>query len=195
MRRIRALLIALAAAQLAAVPVHGQSATVDKARAARLAGRLDTAEQLLKGAMRSEPNQVQLFYNMGLVYEARAQAAPAGKTRQAHYRTAAGWLERAFGALGKARASADAFRIQAALGTVYLGLEDFPRARLNLLRALSGEKLLSRSERGQLLASLGYLYALQGDTKGARGYFERAAALGNGFARENLRRLNAAGLR
>jgi tetratricopeptide (TPR) repeat protein len=194
MRRI-AILIAITAIQLQSGAAFAQASALDQARAARFAGRIDDAERLLTIALRTEPNNYLMLYNMGLVYEARAVRAPAGEQRLQHYRTAAGWLERAFRSPGRASAGADAYTIFNSLGAMYLGLGDLNRADDYLQQGLRNQNRLNNSSRGRLYGSLGYLYAVQGDARRARQFFEQGARLGNAFARENLERLDRAGIR
>lgn len=194
MRLLRAILIGLVATQLGHAAALAQASTLEQARAARFAGRIDDAERLLTATLRSEPNDYLALYNMGLVYEARAVRAPAGAQRLAHYRTAAAWLERAFRAPGRSAAGADAYTIFNSLGTIYLGLGDLQRANLYLQQGFTNRNHLNGFSRGRLYGNLGYLYALQGDTRRAREFFEEGARLGSPFAQENLRRFNDAGI-
>lgn len=190
-----AILIATAAIQLPCGVAFAQGSALEQARTARFAGRIDDAERHLTSALRSEPNNYLALYNMGLVYEARAVRAPAGEQRLRHYRTAAAWLERAFRSPGRAAAGADTYTIFNSLGAMYLGLGDLNRADVYLQQGLRNQSRLSDFSRGRLYGNLGYLYALQGDTRSARQFFEQGARLGSAFARENLRRFNEAGIR
>ena len=78
-----------------------QDSTLEQARQARFAGRIDEAERLLILTLRRDPTNYIALYNMGLVYEARAVRAPAGEPRLRHFRMAAAWLERAYRSPGR----------------------------------------------------------------------------------------------
>lgn len=180
-----------------AMPAVAQSAAaaLELGRQARFAGRIDDAERHLNTALRADPNNYMVLYNMGLVYEARAVRAPAGDERLRHYRTAAGWLERALKSPQRARAGADAYTIFNSVGAMYLGLRDLTKADYYLQQGLRNESRLTDFSRGRLYANVGYLYALQGDLKRARHYFERGAKLGSDYSQESLSRFNAKGIK
>ena len=195
--RIFPLVVAGLVASALAPPAlaQGSSGWVEKARTARFAGRIDEAERYLQAALRADPRNYMALYNMGLVYEARAVRAREGEARLRHYRTAASWLERAYRSPGRGSAGADAFTIFNSLGTVYIAAGDLQKADLYLQEGLRNEARLTPFSRGRLYGNVGYLYALQGDPKRARDYFARGASLGSAFAKENLRRLDAAQIR
>jgi tetratricopeptide (TPR) repeat protein len=193
--RILSFALAGLIATAVATPVFAQGSAVEKARVARFAGRIDEAERQLDIALSADPSNYLALYNMGLIYEARAVRAPAGEARLRYYRTAANWLEKAFQSPKRASAGADAYTIFNSLGAMYLGFGDLQKADSYLQQGLKNEARLTAFSRGRLYGNVGYLYALQGDTKRARMYFAKGAGLGSGFAQENLRRLDAAGIR
>lgn len=175
MRFLRPALAALMALGIAA-PAVGQGSAVDKAQ-------------------QTSPSPYLRLYNMGLVYMARGDRAPAGGVKLRYYRTAAGWLEKALNAPGRQSAGEEGYAIFNALGATYLALGDLQKADSYLQQGLKNEARLSAASRGRLYGNLGYLYALQGDPRRARLYFEKGASLGNAFAKENMRRLDSAKIR
>ncbi|HEY0627131.1 MAG TPA: tetratricopeptide repeat protein [Allosphingosinicella sp.] len=180
---------------MATCSATAQPSVLEQARTARFAGNIDEAERLLTAFLRSDPNHYLGLYNMGLVYEARAVRAPLGKARLSYYRTAAQWLEKAYRSPGRRTAGADAYTIYNSLGTMYLGLGDLTNAARYLNEGLKNEGRLSNFSKGRLYANLGYLHALQGDIPQARRYFQAGAQLDSDFAKESLRRLDAAKVR
>ena len=194
MRAIRAMLLACMTVHPYAA-AFGQDSPLAQARAARSAGRTADAERLLAITLRNDPENYLALYNMGLIYEARAVRTPAGARQLQHYRTAVEWLERALRSPQRNAAGADRYTIFNSLGAMYLGLGNLERANLHLQEGWRNRDRLSDTSRGQLFGNLGYLYALQGDTRRARQSFAEGARLGNAFAQENLRRLGQAGAR
>lgn len=194
MRFLHLAVAGLAALGIAA-PAFGQGSAVDKARVARSAGRTAEAEAQLSAALKADPKNYLALYNMGLVYMARGDSAPAGSVKLRHYRTAANWLERALDAPGRQSAGEEGYAIYNSLGATYLGLGELQKADAYLQQGLRNEARLSVASRGRLYGNLGYLYALQGDPKRARLYFAKGAGLGNAFAKENMRRLDTAKIR
>jgi tetratricopeptide (TPR) repeat protein len=173
-----------------------QSSTLERARQARSAGRIDEAEPLLREVLRAEPDNYLGLYNMGLVYEQRAIGAPTAQLRLQHYRTAADWLERARRSPGRRSAPDDeAFTIFNSLGAMYLGLGDLAQAARYFREGLRHRDLLDNESRAKLFTNIGYMSALAGNNAQARDFFQQGANLGNRQARENLRRMDEAGLR
>jgi tetratricopeptide (TPR) repeat protein len=195
MRPLRSALIIFAAFHCHCAAGLAQDAPFEQARQARLAGRLDEAEPILTVIVRREPENYLGLYNLGLLYEARAVRAQEGEPRLEHYRTAAGFLERAVRSPQRQASGSHAYTIFNSIGMVYLALNDLNRAHFYLDRGLHYQAQLNDFSRGRLYGNLGYLYALEGDIPRARHYFEEGARLNSNFARENLRRFNEAGIR
>jgi Flp pilus assembly protein TadD len=194
---MRTLLIASCLAAAAPLPIAAQTPlqAVDLARTARSAGRFQEAERLLRIALKSEPGNYLALYNMGLVYEAYAIRAEPGDPRVRHYRTAAQWLERAFASPQRVHAGPHAYTIYNSLGAMYLGAQDISNAARYLEAGLRHEAQLKPDSRGKLYGNLGYLYALRGDLRRARTFFEKGAKLGSSYSAQNLARLGNAGRR
>lgn len=180
---------------LAATTASAQTSAFERGRDARFAGRLDDAERAFAEVLRTDPNHYRALYNMGLVFEGRAVRAPAGAPRLRHFRMAASWLERAFRSPQRASGGEHALTIYNSLGLIYLALGDLQRANRYLQEGFKNRARLTDFSRGRLFANLGYLYALQGDVRNARRFFSEGSRLGSRFATENLRRLDAAGIR
>jgi tetratricopeptide (TPR) repeat protein len=195
MRPLLCTLIAFAAFHIHCAPGLAQDASFEQARQARLNGRLDEAEPILNVIVRREPENYLALYNLGLLYEARAVRAPEGEPRLRHYRTSAGFLERAVRSPQRQASGSHAYTIFNSLGMIYLSLNNLSRAHFYLERGLHYQARLNDFSRGRLYGNLGYLHALEGDISGARHYFEEGARLNSNFARENLQRFNEAGLR
>ena len=194
MRRSTAALAAIIAI-LAGAAAAAQTASFEQARQARLDGRLDDAEPILSTIVRREPENYMALYNLGLLYQMRAVRAPPGEPRLRHFRTSAGFLERAVRSPERLRSGSHAYTIFNSMGVIYLALGDLNRANFYLQRGLHYQARLSNFSRGRLYGNLGYLAALQGDIPTARRYFADGARLGSNFARENLERFDRAGIR
>ena len=182
--------IALAAALVlaAAAPAFAQGADFERARQARLAGRLDEAERLLRPILAAQPNEYLVIYNMGLLYEARAARLPPGVQKLAQLDDAIRWLEKAR-SIRETR-SVDEYTIYNTLGHVYYQRGDVVKAEAIWRGALQYQDRLSPTSRAKLHGNLGYLYAVTGDTKRAELHLQQAAAINRGAA-DNLARLRA----
>lgn len=187
---MRRLGIALAAALAlgASAPVLAQGADFERARQARLAGRLDEAERLLRPIVAARPGEYLVVYNMGLVHEGRAARLPPGVQKLAQLDEAIGWLEKAR-SIREAR-NVDEYTIYNTLGHVYFQRGDVVKAEAIWRGALQYQDRLSPTSRAKLHGNLGYLYAVTGDTKRAEMHLQQAAAVNRGAA-DNLAKLKA----
>ena len=166
------------------------SPTYIAGRQARLDGRLDVAEALLRKVLTTAPNDYLALYNLGLVYEARSRQQPKGPARLDLLRTGASWLEKARANLASSP-NAD-YTIFNTLGFVYIQLGDLSTAEARLNEGLRYAPQLSDVSKGKLLGNLGYVRALRGDTSGAAKYLDSAAKIGDSNAISNLQRLKSA---
>ena len=148
-----ALLVSIVGIDLAVA----QSASLEQARQARFAGRIDEADRLLGQILTRDPSNYLALYNMGLVYEARAVRARPGEPRLKHYRTAANWLERAYKSPGRANAGADTYTIYNSLGAMYLGLGDLQKSRTIPAARVAEFQAVERFFKGSPLRQSGLL--------------------------------------
>lgn len=187
---MRRLSIALAAALAlgASAPTLAQGADLERARQARLAGRLDEAERLLRPIVAARPNEYLVVYNMGLVHEGRAARLPPGVQKLAQLDEAIRWLEKARSIREAHRV--DEYTIYNTLGHVYFQRGDVVKAEAIWRGALQYQDRLSPVSRAKLHANLGYLYAVTGDTKRAEMHLQQAASVNRGAA-DNLAKLRA----
>jgi tetratricopeptide (TPR) repeat protein len=187
---MRRLSIALAAAVAlgASAPILAQSADFERARQARLAGRLDEAERLLRPIVAARPGEYLVVYNMGLVHEGRAARLPPGVQKLAQLDEAIRWLEKAR-SIREAR-GVDEYTIYNTLGHVYFQRGDVVKAEAIWRGALRYQDRLSPVSRAKLHGNLGYLYAVTGDTKRAEMHLQQAASANRGAA-DNLAKLRA----
>jgi tetratricopeptide (TPR) repeat protein len=188
--------IALALAAIALpVAAISQTSAFDRGRTARSNNRLADAERAFEEVLRADPNHYRARYNLCLVYESRAVQAPAGAPRLAGFRKAAGCLEQALRMPQRGASGEHAYTIFNTLGLIYLALGNYERANQLLQEGFRNRGRLSDFSRGRLFANMGYLYAVQGDVANARKFFSAGARLNSRFAAENIRRLDAAGIR
>jgi tetratricopeptide (TPR) repeat protein len=154
------------------------------AKSQRYAGQLDQAEATLKRVLAANPNHYLAIYNMGLVYEARAQRT-AASARSPLLLVSASWLERARVLRNNPKLNIQEYTIYNTLGYVYLQLRDIAKAEIVLNEGKVHEAKLTPTSQAKFNNNLGYLASLKGDRAAASLYFSKSAKAGNMIARQN----------
>lgn len=188
MRLITSILAtALFVAELA-TPALAQTDPVALAKIQRSAGQLDQAEATLRNILKTDPNHYLANYNMGLIYEARAQMLQATE-RTPLLLISASWLERTRTLRNNPKLNIQEYTIYNTLGYVYLQLREITKAEAVLTEGKQYEMLLSATARAKLNNNFGYLASLKGDRAAASVYFNKSARIGNPVAQRNVARL------
>ncbi len=155
---------------------QAQTDPVARAKTLRYAGQLDQAESVLAGVLKTNPNHYLANYNMGLVYEARAQRVAPGIAKNAALATSAQWMEKALAI--RVKTNEPEFTIYNTLGYVYLQQNNLIGADRVLNQGLPYANRLTPASRAKLYNNLGYLQARKGDRAGSIRYFNMASSVG-----------------
>ncbi len=178
-RTLFAVIVVLGLATAAAAQTDRFTVQLDQAKAARVRGKLDQSEQIVRSVLKQAPGHFRASYTLGLIQLDRGQTETGIKT-----------LSDTVAAL-KGRPAPDP-TIYNTLGWTLMGAGRFDEAQAAFdkgyacVKDPTCAKTLPAASQQKLLNNMALLARLRGQTPAARTYLQEAAKAGSPQARASL---------